>query len=57
LWTYRVWWHFLADVIGTMIFAIALYHLWREREHIKATYRPCADTTAVPEPQPLATAH
>jgi hypothetical protein len=31
--------------------AIALYHLWREREHIKA------NTTAVPEPRPPATAH
>jgi hypothetical protein len=36
--TYRVWWHFLANVIGSVIFAIALYHLWRERREIKASY-------------------
>jgi len=36
--TYRVWWHFIANVIGSFIFAMALYHLWRERREIKATY-------------------
>jgi hypothetical protein len=36
--TYRVWWHFIANVIGSFIFAMALYHLWRERRDIKATY-------------------
>ncbi|WP_280376880.1 DUF6008 family protein [Nocardia wallacei] len=38
LWTYRVWWHFFANVIGTTIFAMALYHLWRERAAIAAPY-------------------
>ncbi|MBF6174049.1 DUF6008 family protein [Nocardia blacklockiae] len=36
--TYRIWWHFLANVIGTTIFALALYHLWRERATIAALY-------------------
>lgn len=36
--TYRVWWHFLANVIGSVIFAIALYHLWRERREIRASF-------------------
>ncbi len=31
LWTYRVWWHLVANAVGTMIFALALWHLWRER--------------------------
>jgi hypothetical protein len=36
--TYRVWWHFIANVIGSFIFAMALYHLWRERREIRTTY-------------------
>lgn len=36
--TYRVWWHFVANVIGTVIFGLALYHLWKERRAIRATY-------------------
>ncbi|HEX5404602.1 MAG TPA: DUF6008 family protein [Pseudonocardiaceae bacterium] len=36
--TYRVWWHFIANVIGTIIFAIALYHLWQERRIVQAGY-------------------
>jgi hypothetical protein len=40
LWTYRVWWHFVANVVGSVIFAIAVYHLWRERRTIAATYEP-----------------
>lgn len=38
--TYRVWWHFLANVIGSYIFARALYALWRERGQIKASFQP-----------------
>ncbi|RDI49939.1 DUF6008 family protein [Nocardia mexicana] len=38
LWTFRVWWHFLANVLGTSIFAMALYYLWRERATITASY-------------------
>lgn len=36
--TYRVWWHFVANVIGTAIFAMSLYHLWRERRSVRAGY-------------------
>ena len=36
--TYRVWWHFIANVVGSVIFAMALYHLWRERHAVRATY-------------------
>jgi hypothetical protein len=36
--TYRIWWHFIANVIGSTIFAIALYHLWKERRVVKASY-------------------
>ncbi|WP_280432459.1 DUF6008 family protein [Nocardia brasiliensis] len=39
LWTYRVWWHFAANVVGTTIFVLALIHLWRERATIEATFR------------------
>ncbi|MBB5918054.1 hypothetical protein BJY24_006966 [Nocardia transvalensis] len=46
LWTYRVWWHFVANVIGTTIFAIALWQLWRERATIAAPYRDRARTVA-----------
>ncbi len=45
--TYRVWWHFIANVIGSMIFAVAVYHLWRERHRIKANHEP----TLVPQPR------
>lgn len=36
--TYRVWWHFAANVAGSVIFGIALYHLWRERREVRATF-------------------
>lgn len=38
--TYRVWWHFLANVLGSAIFALALYHLWRERPRVAEANRP-----------------
>ncbi|MFE7744674.1 DUF6008 family protein [Nocardia sp. NPDC057455] len=50
--TYRIWWHFLANVIGTTIFALALYHLWRERAMIEAGYRDSA--AAKPKRAPAA---
>jgi hypothetical protein len=40
LWTYRVWWHFIANVIGSVVYGIAVYHLWRERREIAATFEP-----------------
>lgn len=36
--TYRVWWHFVANLIGTAIFAMALYHLWRERRTVRTAF-------------------
>ena len=38
LWTYRIWWHAIANLVGSAIFAIALFHLWRERAAIRAAY-------------------
>lgn len=38
LWTYRVWWHFVANVVGSVIFGIALYHLWRDRRRVRDAY-------------------
>lgn len=52
--TYRIWWHFTANLIGSFLFAMALYHLWRERGQIKAGFQPGqrADA-ATPAPEPL----
>ncbi|MFD6185712.1 DUF6008 family protein [Streptomyces goshikiensis] len=36
--TYRVWWHFVANLIGTGILALSLYHLWREKRSVKAGF-------------------
>jgi hypothetical protein len=52
LWTYRIWWHFIANVIGSMIFAIAVYHLWRERRQIAATYQPASAGQGRPASEP-----
>ncbi|MDT7804304.1 MAG: hypothetical protein QOI78_7737 [Actinomycetota bacterium] len=38
--TYRVWWHFIANVIGSIIFGLAVHHLWKERRAVRATYSP-----------------
>lgn len=38
LWTYRIWWHFVANMLGSVIFAVAVYHLWRERREVAAGY-------------------
>lgn len=45
--TYRVWWHFAANVAGSVVFGLALYHLWRERREVRATFsvRPLPDLT------------
>ncbi|HEY1571955.1 MAG TPA: DUF6008 family protein [Pseudonocardiaceae bacterium] len=54
--TYRVWWHFIANVIGSVIFAIALYHLWQERKVVKAGFvdEPVEDEDDLPELTPQA---
>ncbi len=45
--TYRVWWHFIANVAGSIIFGLALYHLWKERREVRATFfvRPLHEVT------------
>jgi hypothetical protein len=51
--TYRVWWHFWANVIGSVIFALALWNLWRERDEIEAGYRgPQTDDGGASAPAP-----
>ncbi|HEX5116328.1 MAG TPA: DUF6008 family protein [Pseudonocardiaceae bacterium] len=47
--TYRVWWHFIANVIGSVIFAISLYHLWQERRVVRAGYADSPVEADVPE--------
>jgi hypothetical protein len=46
--TYRVWWHFIANVIGSYIFAMALLHLRRERGQICDSFRDVPVTPPVP---------
>jgi hypothetical protein len=46
LWTYRIWWHMIANLIGTVIYAIALYHLWNERHEVRSSHRARAVTPA-----------
>lgn len=36
--TYRVWWHFVANAVGTVILGIAVYHLWKERRAVQEKY-------------------
>jgi len=49
LWTYRIWWHAIANLIGSYIFAVALYRLWQEQAAVRASYLlPSLD--AEPEP-------
>jgi hypothetical protein len=45
--TYRVWWHVVANVMGSIIFGLALYHLWKERRQVRATFfvRPLPEFT------------
>jgi len=47
LWTYRVWWHFAANVGGSAVFVIALCHLWRVRHEVKAAYWPATRPSAL----------
>ncbi|WP_344664621.1 DUF6008 family protein [Catenulispora yoronensis] len=37
--TYRIWWHFLANVAGSVIFVLALWNLRRERGQICDGFR------------------
>jgi hypothetical protein len=51
--TYRIWWHFTANVIGSIIFGIALYHLWRERHDIRGSYDPADPGVGTGAPEPV----
>jgi hypothetical protein len=51
LWTYRIWWHAIANLLGSAIFAIALYHLWWERRIVRAAYQSVAADTELPAVQ------
>lgn len=53
LWTYRIWWHFIANVIGSFIFGVALYYLWCERHEIRASYDPAGLAGDVGAPEPV----
>lgn len=46
--TYRVWWHFWANVMGSAIFAMALYHLRREQGQIRDSFDESPVTPPVP---------
>ncbi|MFC8534803.1 DUF6008 family protein [Streptomyces sp. NPDC057249] len=48
--TYRVWWHFVANAVGTAILAIAVYHLWKEKRAVKDSFVPAEHTGAAPAP-------
>jgi hypothetical protein len=53
LWTYRIWWHAVANLVGSVVFGMAVYHLWKERATVRATFEATetgADTPAVREP-------
>lgn len=56
--TYRIWWHFIANVIGSFIFSMALINLWRERGQIEKSFQPGgtgddSGTAPTPTPQPV----
>jgi Family of unknown function (DUF6008) len=51
--TYRVWWHFIANVIGSFIFGVALHHLRRERQEIRASYDVAGDVGDLDVPESL----
>lgn len=46
--TYRVWWHFWANVMGSFIFAMALWHLRRERGEIAESFEDAPVHPPVP---------
>jgi hypothetical protein len=50
-----VWWHFTANIMGSYIFAVALYCLWRERDEIRASFQrnPGNSPTPAPAPEPV----
>ncbi|MDP9829689.1 DUF6008 family protein [Kineosporia succinea] len=55
LWTYRIWWHFVANVIGSTIFVFALTHLWKERRELMTSYGVTSRPATAGAPAPQAT--
>jgi hypothetical protein len=52
LWTYRIWWHAVANLVGSVIFAMAVYHLWQERATVRAGFQAAnADLATVESPR------
>lgn len=51
--TYRIWWHFIANVVGSCIFGMALYHLWRDRHDIRGGFEPSGQPSELDAPEPL----
>lgn len=49
LWTYRIWWHLIANVVGTVIFVVACHHLWKERRGVAASFSPRVPQPRAPE--------
>jgi hypothetical protein len=41
--TYRIWWHAIANLIGSYIFAMAVYHLWQERAEVRRSFEVAAE--------------
>jgi hypothetical protein len=55
LWTYRIWWHFVANVLGSVIFAGALWHVWADRKVIEESFagapaKPRGHRARAPQP-------
>ncbi|MEU2282469.1 DUF6008 family protein [Streptomyces sp. NPDC013178] len=48
--TYRIWWHFVFNLVGTVILSLSVYHLWRERRSVKSAYGTHAGLPAAHEP-------
>lgn len=51
--TYRIWWHFIANAIGSFIFGMALYHLWRERRDIRGSFDLAGAPSELSAPEPV----
>jgi hypothetical protein len=54
--TYRVWWHFGANFLGTVLFGVVLYYLVKEKEQIQAGYQTLANKKFAGELKPAASA-
>ncbi|MEW1888593.1 DUF6008 family protein [Streptomyces sp. IBSBF 3010] len=48
--TYRIWWHFVANAVGTAILGIAVYHLWKEKRAVRASFGLTEDASDAAAP-------